>query len=121
MPADIQNNQPKINISEFILKSHDSIKLELLAGGKGIETREINSARIQKLGLALAGFSHYIHSGRVQIVGQSEIRYLNQLNSKQRLETINSLSLSEICCILITKWFLRSKKLSIQIKRQRAV
>ena len=103
MPEDTQNNQPKINISEFILKSHNSIKLELLAGGKGIETREIDSARIQKLGLALAGFSHYIHSGRVQIVGQSEIRYLNQLNSKQRLETINKLSLAEICCILITK------------------
>ena len=103
MPADIQNNQPKINISEFILKSQNDIKLELLAGSKGLETREIDSARIQKLGLALAGFSHYIHSGRVQIVGQSEIRYLNQLNSKQRLEIINNLSLAEICCILITK------------------
>ena len=103
MPADIQNNQPKINISDFVEKAQNDIKLELLAGGKGLETREVDSARIQKLGLALAGFSHYIHSGRVQIVGQSEIRYLNQLNSKQRLETINKLSLAEICCILITK------------------
>ena len=103
MPVDIKNNKPKINIAEFIEKAQSEIKIELLAGGQGLETREIDSPRIQKLGLALAGFSHYIHSGRVQIVGQSEIRYLNQLNSKQRLETINKLSLAEICCILITK------------------
>lgn len=66
-------------------------------------TRQITSPRIQKLGLALAGFKHYIHSGRVQLVGQSEIGYLAQLSTDARREAIRNLDLNRIACALITK------------------
>ena len=79
------------------------MQIELLGGASNIQAREITSPRIQKLGLALAGFSHYIHSGRVQIVGQSEISYLSQLESEKRIQAIRNLELEKICCILITK------------------
>src|SRR5262249_41383867 len=54
-------------------------------------------------GLALAGFAHYIHSGRVQIVGQSEIQYLEQLSTEQRRDAIGRLPLGQIAAVLITK------------------
>ena len=38
----------------------------------------INRPRIQKPGLALAGFLEYIHSGRVQVLGKSEFTFLNE-------------------------------------------
>jgi HPr kinase/phosphorylase len=79
------------------------MQIEVLAGEKGIHLRKINSARIQKLGLALAGFAHYIHAGRVQIVGQSEVSYLSQLGSEERKEALSKLDLAKISCILITK------------------
>ena len=79
------------------------MQIELLAGATGVSSREIVSARIQKLGLALAGFAHYIHPGRLQIVGQSEISYLNQLEPDRRIKAIRRLELEKICCILITK------------------
>jgi HPr kinase/phosphorylase len=63
----------------------------------------ITSSRIQKLGLALAGFAHYIHEGRIQIVGQSEISYLKQLSKEDRVKAIRNLDLEKISCILITK------------------
>lgn len=94
---------PKINILEFFAKVPAEMKIEILAGAKGAEKREIVSARIQKLGLALAGFAHYIHHGRVQIVGQSEITYLNQLERAKRIQAIRNLALDKISCILITK------------------
>lgn len=103
MDKTFKNEKPRINIEEFISKAPAEFKPELLAGAKGIRKKEIVSARIQKLGLALAGFSHYIHSGRVQIVGQSEIWYLAQLNPEKRIEAIRHLNLTDICCILITK------------------
>lgn len=78
------------------------MNLELLAGAQNAAAREINSARIQKLGLALAGFAHYIHPGRIQIVGQSEILFLNQLENEKRKEAIRNLKLEEISCVLIT-------------------
>ena len=96
-------NAPKISIAGFIKKSPPELQLEVLAGKGGLEAREINSARIQKLGLALAGFAHYIHTGRIQIVGQSEIWYLSQLESEKKTEAIKNLNLEKISCILITK------------------
>lgn len=99
----LMNNAPKISIAGFIQKSPSELQIEVLAGKGGLETREINSARIQKLGLALAGFAHYIHTGRIQIVGQSEIWYLSQLESEKKTEAIKNLNLEKISCILITK------------------
>ena len=102
MQTDNENIQ-KISISEFVEKSPAELALEVLAGKKGLPEREISSARIQKLGLALAGFSRYIHPGRIQIVGQSEISYLLRLESRERTETLKRLDLAKICCILLTK------------------
>ncbi len=98
-PADA----PTISVSEFLAHAPQSLKLKLLAGSEGVAERQFTAPRIQKLGLALAGFTHYIHSGRLQIVGQSEIWYLNQLTSERRQEAIHHLALEKISCVLITK------------------
>lgn len=99
----MRNKNPKITVAEFVEKCPAELKIEILAGKSGLKKREINSARIQKLGLALAGFAHYIHAGRIQIVGQSEISYLEQLEKEQRIIAFNNLALEKISCILITK------------------
>ncbi len=99
----MQNESPKISIAAFVEKTPSELQIEVLAGRNGLQLREINSARIQKLGLALAGFAHYIHTGRIQIVGQSEIWYLSQLDSEKKTEAIKNLDLDKISCILITK------------------
>ena len=75
----------------------------MLAGQEGLAARQLTVARIQKLGLALAGFAHYIHPGRLQIVGQSEIWYLGQLEARKRREAIDNLALEKISCVLVTK------------------
>lgn len=103
MKDKIKTEKPRINIEDFIAKAPGELKLELLAGANALKKKEIISSRIQKLGLALAGFAHYIHGGRVQIVGQSEIWYLSQLSAEKRIEAIRNLSLDEVCCVLITK------------------
>jgi HPr kinase/phosphorylase len=97
------SEQPTITVAEFIEKSPTEMSLSVLAGKRGLQKKIINSPRIQKLGLALAGFAHYIHAGRIQIVGQSEISYLMQLERDKRIEAICNLDLEKICCILTTK------------------
>ncbi|CAN5446323.1 HPr(Ser) kinase/phosphatase [soil metagenome] len=103
MPSNKKNESPKISVADFIEKSSAELDIEILAGKEGLKQKQIVSGRIQKLGLALAGFTHYIHEGRIQIVGQSEISYLLQLEKTQRIEAISNLDLEKICCILITK------------------
>jgi HPr kinase/phosphorylase len=95
--------QPSITVGAFVAGAPAALQLSFLAGARGAESRSLNTPRIQKLGLALAGFTHYMHEGRVQIVGQSEIQFLDQLTSKERSETISNLGLDKISCILITK------------------
>jgi HPr kinase/phosphorylase len=103
MQANSKNENPKITIADLIKKTPEEMRLTVIAGKNGLRKKQVTSARIQKLGLALAGFAHYIHDGRIQIVGQSEISYLNQLDSEKRIEAIYHLDLEKICCILITK------------------
>jgi HPr kinase/phosphorylase len=90
-------------VEDLVARCPAELQIQILAGAGGAKDRQIISARIQKLGLALAGFSHYIHPGRMQIVGQSEIGYLEQLDSEARKKAISNLDLENICCILLTK------------------
>jgi HPr kinase/phosphorylase len=93
---------PTITVREILESAPEDFHLQLLTGERGLD-RKIVIPRIQKLGLALAGFAHYIHSGRVQIVGQSEIQYLEQLSTEQRRDAIDRLPLKQIAAVLITK------------------
>ena len=103
MPNDPPHDPPQITVAEFIEKAPAELELRVLAGADGLTTRKINSERIQKICLTLAGFADYIHSGRLQIVGRSEIDYLEQLKGDQKLEALAQLDFERICCLLITK------------------
>ena len=97
------SEQPTISVREFVEGTRAQLSVRVLAGAAGLAERKITLARIQKLGLALAGFTHYIHPGRVQIVGQSEIWYLGQLSPERRAAAIELLALEQISCVLVTK------------------
>ncbi len=93
----------KLSVKEFVERSHHELELSVVAGRDGLETQFINSERIQKLGLALSGYHDYIHSGRIQMVGKSEISFLNQLSPGGREVAVNALDPTAICCFLLTK------------------
>lgn len=92
-----------ISVADFVRHAPAQLNLRVLAGRGAADSREITSARVQKLGLALAGFTHYVHAGRVQMVGQSELWFLGQLSEERRREAIGNLDLERISCILVTK------------------
>jgi HPr kinase/phosphorylase len=95
--------RPSITVGDFVAQAPPDLRLEFLAGARGASSRALDAPRIQKLGLALAGFTHYVHAGRVQIVGQSEVWFLNQLTPERRREAISNLELQKISCVLVTK------------------
>lgn len=97
------NQRPVITVGEFLRLAPERLGLRLLAGEAGLAARTLDTARIQKLGLALAGFTHYVHAGRVQIVGHSEVLFLGGLAPERRREAIGHLELGKISCVLVTK------------------
>ena len=99
-----QNGEsPSITIGAFVAGAPPHLALGIVAGARGAELRWLRTPRIQKLGLALAGFPHYVHEGRVQIIGQSELQYLGQLSAEGRREAVARLELEKISCVLVTK------------------
>ena len=70
--------------------------VRLVAGEAGL-SRMINHPRVQKPGLALAGHMHGVVPTRVQILGETEVTFLETLSEAEqaaRLETLFGLGLS---------------------------
>jgi len=92
------------------------LKLDLIAGGRGLD-RRITSPHIQKTGLALVGFHEYLHPGRVLVFGESEVRYLESLQSADRRQTMSLTFAREIPCLLVTSGFEGPPELSVEAER----
>ncbi|HSI88064.1 MAG TPA: HPr(Ser) kinase/phosphatase [Pyrinomonadaceae bacterium] len=102
-PPNAGRTTKNLTIKRFVESVPDELDIEVIAGSSGVEVRHINSERIQKLGLALSGYTDYIHLGRVQMIGKSELSYLNSLPPDERSTALRRLTPENISCILITK------------------
>lgn len=79
------------------------LKLRVVAGEGGLDTREIFNPRIQKPGLALAGYLPYVKAGRLQILGESEYSYLETLGEDEANERLSRVVELEVPCLVSTK------------------
>jgi len=77
------------------------LPLELVSGATGVD-RRIASPHIQKTGLALAGFDHYLQPGRILVFGESEIRFLDGLEPAARRQALTAAFAHDIPCVLVT-------------------
>ena len=91
-----------IKISRLLEDEDYGLGLTLMAGQDGLG-RIISSSRIQKPGLALAGFTEHLHPERVQVFGNTEISYLSTLSPEQQQESLRKLFDSNLACVVVTK------------------
>ena len=103
---------PSVTVGSLLKSRPESIglPLEVLAGHTGLE-RSIASPHIQKTGLALAGFHEYLRPGRVLVLGESEIRYLESLTAGDRLQALSTAFAHDIPCVLITNGWVAPSEL----------
>ncbi len=79
------------------------LQLEVVAGRRGLTERQISSPRIQKPGLALAGYLPYVRPNRLQILGESEYAYLKTFSDDEAVRRFQKLVELEVPCVLSTK------------------
>lgn len=92
----------EITVEEFFEHIHGVVDLRLCAGEQGLD-RAIGSSRIQKPGLALAGFTNFINPSRVQILGETELSFLDTLDDAGRGAALHALLECNVACLIVTK------------------
>jgi len=93
---------PGLTIQEIINEKEAGLDLELLAGEQGLD-KVVTVPRIQKPGLAIAGYFANLHPDRIQVLGSTELSYIFQLPEKVARKNIRRLCELDISCFIITK------------------
>ena len=91
-----------ITVGHFYDHNREDLDLEFLAGKEGLD-RQIRIARIQKPGLALAGYLDQLHPERVQVFGKTEISYLATLEREVAEKRLQDVCEAGVSCLIVAK------------------
>jgi HPr kinase/phosphorylase len=95
-------NSASLTINDLLQDKEYGLGLSLFAGASGLSHR-LYSARIQKPGLALTGYTEHLHPDRLQVLGNTEISYLVQMPEEQAVANIARFCSFPISCFIVTK------------------
>ena len=93
---------PKLIVAQLYERLKDTLKLDLLGSPAGLE-REITTIDASGPGLVLSGYvGRFVHA-RVQVLGETEVSYLNSLPMAERRANLRQFFSYPIPCVMITK------------------
>jgi HPr kinase/phosphorylase len=92
----------KLTVDELFRARGEALRLELLTEGVALD-REIGSLTLSSPGLVLAGFRERFLNGRLQVLGETEIRYLLSLDEPARRDTLDGFLELQIPALFVTK------------------
>ncbi|MBL1211954.1 MAG: HPr kinase/phosphorylase [Ignavibacteriae bacterium] len=90
-----------ITVKFFYENTRDRFGLKLISEEVGFE-REILDQNLHRPGLALAGFVELFSSKRVQLFGNTEMRFIEQLDDNKKLHSLERLFKFDIPCLVIS-------------------
>ncbi len=92
----------RLSVHDFYNGLKDQLKLALLTPTVPL-TRKIHSPEIHRPGLAFSGFYDYFAFDCVQILGKTEVRFLDKLQKENRQKNLKRFFSFRIPCIIIAK------------------
>ncbi|MCC6488914.1 MAG: HPr(Ser) kinase/phosphatase [Candidatus Hydrogenedentes bacterium] len=96
------NRKNSIAVARLLDAMADDLELEVLCGFQGIG-RSVYTSDINRPGLALGGYLDYFASDRVQILGNTEIHYMEQLSSAGLQHRLEGMFSFEIPAFLLSR------------------
>ena len=93
-----------VTVERFYMEHDTSLELKLLAGAAGLK-RIIREPTVNRPGLALAGFTRYFASKRVQVIGNAESHFLKSLKAAEREKRYADLFSHRIPCVVFCRGF----------------
>ncbi|MFA6467883.1 MAG: HPr(Ser) kinase/phosphatase [Bacteroidota bacterium] len=95
-----EHRKQSITVGFLFEKNKDRLKFETLVN-VGLDNK-VKEKSIHRPGLALAGYVGLFTYDRVQVFGNTEIRYMKSMSLEKRIEAFNTLFKFEIPCIVVT-------------------
>jgi HPr kinase/phosphorylase len=96
------SGEPAVEVRELLGEELSDLRLAVISGKQHLDNA-ISHPRVQKPGLAFAGYYEYIKPGRVQIVGESELAYLDTVAPDERRLRFRHIAALPIPVIVVTK------------------
>ena len=93
---------PAVTVGDLLRIKSQYLQLELLTKAADLE-RPIASATVSSPGLALTGFSERFPRGRLQVLGETEVRYLRSVDEDIRRQAVERLLRLAIPAMIVTK------------------
>ena len=93
---------PRLTVGALFERMKDPLELELLGPSTGLD-REITSPEASSPGLVLAGYINRFPYQRIQVLGETEISYLQSLDQAPRATHLEQFFGFPIPCAFITK------------------
>jgi len=99
-----------VTVEGFYTEQASALQLKLVAGAAGLK-RVIREPTVNRPGLALAGFTKYFASKRVQVIGSAEYTFLKSLTKEERKKRYDDLFSHKIPCIVFCRQLHPDKQL----------
>jgi HPr kinase/phosphorylase len=96
-----QTQKSSITVGFLFESNKQRLKLKSLTGDLGFE-KEIKDKNLHRPGLALAGYVQLFRYDRLQVFGNTEMRYMEHLEASQRRKSIETLFQFDMPCIVVT-------------------
>ena len=91
-----------VTVERFYTEHASPLELKLVAGANGLK-RIIREPTVNRPGLALAGFTKYFASKRLQVIGSAESTFLKSLSSDERKQRYADLFSFKIPCVVFSR------------------
>lgn len=96
-----ETRRESITVGFFFERNKNRLKMAAVNGEVGFE-KVIRDKSIHRPGLALAGYVELFTYDRVQVFGNTEVRYLKHLSLKERIKSFETIFKFDIPCIVVS-------------------
>ncbi|HOH47322.1 MAG TPA: HPr(Ser) kinase/phosphatase [Candidatus Cloacimonadota bacterium] len=92
----------EISVYDFFESKKKDMALSLITEPETLN-KKINSPHVNRPGLALAGYLEVFASERIQVFGETEIRFLQSLSEEDLLSRMRDVFKTDIPCVIVSK------------------
>jgi len=112
----MNQNNTYITVNELYEHYSSRLELECLTNTENL-TNQITSIRVQKPGLRIIDDKIELEHGKIQILGKTEIKYINKLDKNNSTRVLDELTSQSVPCFILSKGIKPKKEFIDYFKR----